>query len=70
MSLKLELFTQLNDTTTELERLQEKVAQDRCVLIRSSTSARFIWWLVINFMALFASIVPATTIMNVYLYNL
>lgn len=70
MSLKLELFTQLNDTTTELERLQEKVAQDRCVLICLSTSAHFIWWLVINFMTLFALIVPATTIMNIYLYNL
>jgi hypothetical protein len=31
--LGLKLFIQLKDTTTELERLQEKVAQDRCVIV-------------------------------------
>ena len=30
--MRLEFFVQLNDTTTELERLQEKVTQDRCVV--------------------------------------
>ena len=47
MNLRLKLFTQLNETTAELERLREKVTQDRYVIItyvHVFTPTCFVWW--------------------------
>ena len=47
VNLRLKLFTQLNETTAELERLREKVTQDRCVIItyiHVFTPTCFVWW--------------------------
>ena len=72
---------QLNDTTTELERLQEKVTQDRCVIITCTyyvcVSARSTsLCLMVHFSTMypcyyyFIFVVLVTSIVKVHPYNI